>query len=128
MCLIRSSSSESDSETEDDGYIADQTEMEILETIRKIRVKDPDIYKADTKFYTDNNNPHDSVPDVAPGMNAKKKNRVESTTKPMYLKDVLVKEALEHAAGKGKGKGGGDDSDSDSGGNHPGEKRMRAQV
>ncbi|KAG7672609.1 hypothetical protein Ndes2526B_g08865 [Nannochloris sp. 'desiccata'] len=82
------SEEESSSEEEDDGYIPDKTEAQIFETLMKIRKKDKSIYDKEAKFYSSDDGEGEG------GM--KKKVKKE---KPMYLKDVVYKEAMDRAAG-----------------------------
>lgn len=79
--------SSSDDEEDDDGFISNKTEAQILETLVKIRRKDKSIYDEKTKFYSSEDDDDDD--------DIKKRGKKD---KPMYLKDVLYKEAMEQAA------------------------------
>ncbi|WPT16271.1 Protein kri1 [Picochlorum sp. SENEW3] len=85
--LMNDEESSSSSEEEDDGVIPQKTEKQILETILKIRNKDTSIYDPNAKFYSEDE--EEEVRD------AKRKE------KPVYLKDVVYKEAMELANGNG---------------------------
>jgi protein KRI1 len=103
------SEDESSSEEEDDGYIPDKTEAQIFETLMKIRRKDKSIYDKEAKFYSSDDGEDDNEDGEGEG-GKKKKVKKE---KPMYLKDVVYKEAMDRAAGlatdsdEEEGNGGG---------------------
>lgn len=91
----------SSSEDEDDGTISQKKEKQILETILKIRTKDKSIYDPDATFYSsDEEEEQENGVDDKSGKKKKEK--------PMYLKDVVYKEALELV-------NGGDFADEDDG-------------
>jgi len=75
---------------QDDGYISSKKERQILETILKIRKKDKSIYDPQAKFYSDDEEEERSK-DV----------EEFQKEKPMYLKDMVYKEAIELAQGIG---------------------------
>eukprot|EP00890_Picochlorum_soloecismus_P004968 jgi/Picsp_1/5472/NSC_02831-R1_protein len=79
----------SSSEEEDDGYISSKKERQILETILKIRKKDKSIYDPQATFYSDD------------GEEEEKRKDGTQNEKPMYLKDMVYKEAIELAQGRG---------------------------
>lgn len=90
--LLQEEESSSSSEDEDDGKISHKKEKQILETILKIRNKDKSIYDPSVKFYSSDEESTEEEED------ASKKKKKE---KPMYLKDVVYREALEMANGEG---------------------------
>lgn len=102
------SEDESTSEEEDDGIIPDKTEAQIFETLMKIKRKDKSIYDKDAKFYSS-----EEESDGEGGKRAKKKRK----EKPMYLKDVVYKEAMDLAAGLGS-----DSDDENEGGRRRGDE------
>ena len=89
--------SSSSSEDEDDGYVSQKTERQILETILKIRNKDSSIYNPEARFYSDDEEKSEDEADQG-----------KKRDKPVYLKDVMYKEAMEVAE-----RGGYDDEDKD---------------
>lgn len=66
---------------QDDGFIAEETETQILETLKKLRSKDPEIYDSSKHFF----NVQDDGDGETPAPKATK-------TKPMLLKDVLFQQ------------------------------------
>lgn len=87
------SDDESTSEEEDEGIIPDKTEAQIFETLMKIKQRDKSIYDKEAKFYSSEEEESDEEED---GEEKPKKKQKE---KPMYLKDVVYKEAMDLAAG-----------------------------
>ena len=81
--------SSSSSDDDDDGNISEKKEKQILETILKIRNKDTSIYDPNAKFYSSDDDEEEEDEGV---LKVKKE-------KPVYLKDVVYKEALELAQG-----------------------------
>lgn len=79
--------SSSSDEDEDDGYIDDETEVKIFETLLKIRRKDRSIYDKDVKFFDETK---DNINDDFKEPKKKKE-------KPVYLKDMVYREAVETA-------------------------------
>jgi protein KRI1 len=106
------SEEESSSEEEDDGYIPDKTEAQIFETLMKIRRKDKSIYDKEAKFYSSD----DGEGEDGEEGGRKKKTKKE---KPMYLKDVVYKEAMDRAAGLGTDS----DEDEENGGGRDGGRK-----
>ena len=76
---------------QDDGYISNKKERQILETILKIRKKDKSIYDPQAKFYSDDDDEEEE---------RRKDGEGNQTEKPMYLKDMVYKEAVELAQGR----------------------------
>ena len=95
VSALMNDESSSSSEEEDDGVIPQKTEKQILETILKIRNKDTSIYDPNAKFYSE----EEDEDEEEKGATRKEK--------PVYLKDVVYKEAMELANGEGN------DSDED---------------
>ena len=93
--LENSEESSSSEEDEDEGIIDDQTEMKIFETLLKIRNKDESIYNKDVKFFESESEENEAgevkVDAASSGRKDSKKD------KPMYLKDMVFREALETA-------------------------------
>jgi len=79
----------STSEEEDEGEIADETNAGIFETLLRIRKRDPVIYEKDVKFFKDEEEEDEAADGEDKGGKTDKK-------KPLYLKDMLAKQALEH--------------------------------
>uniref|UniRef100_A0A7S3VJ15 Kri1-like C-terminal domain-containing protein n=1 Tax=Dunaliella tertiolecta TaxID=3047 RepID=A0A7S3VJ15_DUNTE len=75
----------SSSEDEDDGYIPEDTERRIFETLLRIKRKDPAIYDSSVAFF-----PEAPEEEEEEGGASKPKGE-----KPLYLKDVLARQALE---------------------------------
>ena len=88
--LLDEDGESSSSEDEDDGMISQKKEKQILETILKIRNKDSSIYDPNVTFYSSDDDGDDDG-----------EGRVEKKDKPVYLKDVVYKQALELADGGG---------------------------
>ncbi|PNW77549.1 hypothetical protein CHLRE_10g441450v5 [Chlamydomonas reinhardtii] len=82
----------SDDEEEDEGEIPEETEAKIFETMLRIRQKDPAIYQKDVKFFDDEEEGGEEVEEGAGGAKQKKAKK----EKPMYLKDMIAKHALEY--------------------------------
>eukprot|EP00887_Chlorella_sp_A99_P002553 scaffold6.g2553.t1 len=82
-----SSSSEED---EDDGYIPPKKEAQILDTLAKIRARDASIYQPDAKFYSSSEGEEEEGGGEEP-----EGGKQGGKAKPMYLKDVLFKQAME---------------------------------
>ncbi|KAF5829462.1 hypothetical protein DUNSADRAFT_16043 [Dunaliella salina] len=76
----------SSSEDEDDGYIPEDTERRIFETLLRIKRKDPAIYDSSVAFFPE---PPEEEEEEE-GSADKPKGE-----KPLYLKDVLARQALE---------------------------------
>ncbi len=93
--------SSSSSEDEEDGYVSQKTERQILETILKIRNKDSSIYDPGARFYSEDEE-GDAGPDSGSGRGKKR-------DKPVYLKDVMYQEAMEVAERGGYDDDNGDD-------------------
>jgi protein KRI1 len=83
----------SSDEEEDDGFISAKTEAQILNTLLKIRNRDESIYDKETKFYSSE---EEEGEDQDGGKNSK-----PSSQKPLYLKDMVYREAMHTAAGGG---------------------------
>ena len=83
----------SSDEEEDDGFISPKTEAQILNTLLKIRNRDESIYDKETKFYSSE---EEEGEDQDGGKNSK-----PSSQKPLYLKDMVYREAMHTAAGGG---------------------------
>lgn len=66
---------------QDDGFIAEETEAQILATLKKLRSKDPEIYDPSKRFFKDD--------DARDGDEAPAKAK---KAKPMLLKDVLFQQ------------------------------------
>lgn len=94
--------SSSSSEDEEDGYVSQKTERQILETILKIRNKDASIYDPGVSFYSEDEEGGTGPED---GSGPRKKR-----DKPVYLKDVMFQEAMDAAE-----RGGYDDDDAEEG-------------
>jgi hypothetical protein len=94
---------------QDDGDIQPQTEVKILDVIKRIRSKDPSIYDSSKKFFEAKDGEGGSEEDVEEdGMKEKKKAK---KVKPVYLKDVIAQQALARAEAGGEGDSSDDDSD-----------------
>eukprot|EP00242_Pyramimonas_sp_CCMP2087_P012907 CAMPEP_0198207276 /NCGR_PEP_ID=MMETSP1445-20131203/10749_1 /TAXON_ID=36898 /ORGANISM="Pyramimonas sp., Strain CCMP2087" /LENGTH=446 /DNA_ID=CAMNT_0043880255 /DNA_START=65 /DNA_END=1402 /DNA_ORIENTATION=- len=84
-----SDGSESSEEEDEDGALPEKTESQFAETLAKLRRKDPEIYKADTKFFSDAESEEEDDDDETEKPKKKKKD------KPLFLKDVLAKHLIE---------------------------------
>ncbi|GLC34476.1 hypothetical protein PLESTB_001257000 [Pleodorina starrii] len=104
----------SDDEEEDDGDIPEEVEAKIFDTLLRIRKQDPSIYEKDVQFFNEEGAEEgDDGADGGPGGKAGAKK-----ARPMYLKDMIAKQALEH------GPGGDSSDDEDTGrGREDGKKR-----
>ena len=96
---------------QDEGAIKPETEVKILDVIKRIRSKDPSIYDPSSDFFSKGKDGDDSdgdddddCDDDSEDESAAKKTR---RSKPMLLKDVIAKHAIEDA------ENGGPASDSD---------------
>ena len=79
---------ESSSEEEDLGEIPDETEAKILDTLIKIKRKDPAIYQSDVRFFEkEEEEDGDEEGEQAPQA---------SKSKPKYLKDMIAQNLLKH--------------------------------
>lgn len=107
--------SSSSSEDEEDGFVSQKTERQILETILKIRSKDASIYDPGASFYSEDEEGA-AAPDSEPDQGKKR-------DKPVYLKDVMYQEAMEVAEG-----GGYDDEDADEGRRGDGKSYVEEQA
>jgi protein KRI1 len=67
---------------QDDGYIPEDTERRIFETLLRIRRKDPAIYDSSVAFF----------PEEAEGEDGQEKEKGPKDQKPLYLKDVLARQ------------------------------------
>lgn len=82
-------SDESTEEEEDeDGLLPNRVDVQIFDTLAKIRKKDPNIYAQDAKFYDDEEESEGERP-----------TQTDKKKKPMYLKDVIARQLLEDGAG-----------------------------
>lgn len=68
---------------QDDGFIEEETEAQILTTLKKLRSKDPEIYDSSKHFFPKKDDDDDDDDDA----DAKPKK-----AKPMLLKDVLFQQ------------------------------------
>ncbi|GAX72819.1 hypothetical protein CEUSTIGMA_g274.t1 [Chlamydomonas eustigma] len=86
---------ESSSEDEDLGEIPEDTEEAILDTLLRIKHKDPIIYKPDIYFFKkEEEEEGEGLEDTkVPNTDAEEPPK---KSRPLYLKDVLAKQALEH--------------------------------
>ncbi|GIL71939.1 hypothetical protein Vretimale_611 [Volvox reticuliferus] len=82
----------SDDEEEDAGDIPDEVEAKIFDTLLRIRSQDPSIYQKDVHFFTEDDN------ETEDGLAGDKPAAVKKA-KPMYLKDMIAKQALDYEAG-----------------------------
>ncbi|XP_024522328.1 protein kri1 [Selaginella moellendorffii] len=84
------SSSEEDEDEDEDGVLPEKTEVRILETLARIKKKDPSIYKPEVKFFEDDGDEDEDV---------EEEKALKERKKPVYLKDVVAKQALENPEG-----------------------------
>ncbi|KAL6754712.1 hypothetical protein V8C86DRAFT_312002 [Haematococcus lacustris] len=82
----------SSDEEEDDGAIPESTEAKIFETLLRIRSKDPAIYDPATRFFEPEDEGEGKAQEAGGAGGSQQKG-----SKPLYLKDVLAKQALEGA-------------------------------
>eukprot|EP00899_Mesostigma_viride_P009797 jgi/Mesvir1/18819/Mv04310-RA.1 len=92
----------STSEEEDEGdLLTTDKELRILETLSKIRNKDPSIYQDGVNFFPEESDAdEDDEGDEHGGVGGAKEG---GKARPMYLKDVNARHALEDAEGGGEG-------------------------
>ncbi|KAH7315233.1 hypothetical protein KP509_21G041100 [Ceratopteris richardii] len=86
-------SDEEDEESSDDGFIPPDTELSILETLSKIKRKDPSIYSEDVKFFDDEENEDGGVENG--GKMQRPPSDGSKPHKPVYLKDAVAKQLIE---------------------------------
>jgi len=108
----------SSSEEEDDGEIPEAKEAQFLETLLRIRRREPAIYQPDVKLYSSSDASDASDAEEGGAEEGGKAKR----RKPMYLKDVLARQALEG------GGAGGSDSDDEEGGQQAAAPQHRSKV
>ncbi|GAB4820679.1 hypothetical protein N2152v2_007725 [Parachlorella kessleri] len=89
----------SSDEEEDDGYIPPKTEAQLLEILVKIRSKDQSIYSKDAKFFASESSEDEGEGQAAAA--AGEGPGGASKGKPLYLKDVLYRQAMENGAAEG---------------------------
>jgi len=109
--------SSSSSEDEEDGFVSQKTERQILETIWKIRTKDKSIYDPESRFYSD-----DEAGGEGEGGEEGGEDRRKKKDRPLFLKDVMYKEAMDVAERGGYS----DDDDGDDGGDDEGGRPSNA--
>ncbi|EFJ52328.1 hypothetical protein VOLCADRAFT_102989 [Volvox carteri f. nagariensis] len=96
----------------DEGDIPEEVEAKIFDTLLRIRKQDPSIYQKDVQFFEEVQEEAQEDDALAGKPAAAKK------AKPMYLKDMIAKQALEY------GPGGNSSDDEDGGeGRQDGKKR-----
>lgn len=78
--------------TQDDGFIAEDTEAQILETLKKLRRKDPEIYDPSKRFFVAVDDAEGDEEDDEQEEDEGKKPTKSKKDKPMLLKDVLYQQ------------------------------------
>ncbi|KXZ47073.1 hypothetical protein GPECTOR_38g310 [Gonium pectorale] len=110
---------DSSSEEEDDGEIPIDTEAKIFETLLRIRRQDPAIYQKDVQFFEEGDEEDGEGDDGGQKKDSKKK--------PMFLKDLIAKQAsslvLEHGP-----EASNSDDDDESGGRKASAKARNPKV
>ncbi|GFR40096.1 hypothetical protein Agub_g644 [Astrephomene gubernaculifera] len=89
---------DSSEEEEDDGEIPVDTEAKIFETLMRIRRKDPAIYQKDVKFFDDEGEEGQGGGGEEEEEGGSKKPK-SAKAKPVFLKDLIAKQALEYGPG-----------------------------
>lgn len=85
--------SEDEEEENEDGFAPQKTEEQFLETLVRIKRRDPAIYDTQQKLYSD--------VDTEEEEEEYRRVRGEKKEKPVYIKDVMAQQILDHAQGKG---------------------------
>ncbi|XP_024529781.1 protein kri1 [Selaginella moellendorffii] len=88
--LVDTDSSSEEEDEDEDGVLPEKTEVRILETLARIKKKDPSIYKPEVKFFEDDDDEDEDV---------EEEKALKERKKPVYLKDVVAKQALENPEG-----------------------------
>eukprot|EP00873_Tetraselmis_striata_P003210 jgi/Tetstr1/423474/TSEL_014155.t1 len=105
--LLPADGDSSSSEEEDDGDIRPETEVKILDVIKRIRSKDPSIYDSKNSFFGEQGGEDEegeegseSEGGDSDGEEGGGRREKGGKPRPVYLKDVIAREALARAAGE----------------------------